>query len=105
MYYQWRHKDNLNQDDLNERRKALAEELDIWEGFLSKGTYLTGTDFTMADVFFFPHLAIMVRGSLSFEKRPNLKRYYEELSKRPSVAASWPPHYKESPPTEMFVNI
>jgi len=105
LYYQWRSKDSVNQDELNERRKNLAEELVIWEGFLSNGTFLAGSEFTMADVFFFPHLAMMVRGSLSFEKRPSLKRYYDEVSKRSSVAASWPPHFKDSPSSEMFVGV
>ena len=105
MYYVWRHKDKVDEVVLNERRKAVSEELAIWEGFLTNSKYLVGEDFTMADVIFFPHLAVLARGSLSFENRPNLKRYYDDLSQRPSILASWPPHFKDTPPTEMFAKI
>ena len=105
MYYIWRHKDKVDEEVLNERRKALAEELAMWEGFLSNSNFLVGDNFTMADVFFFPHLATLVRGGFSFEGRPNLKQYYEKLAQRSSIQASWPPHFKESPPTEIFTKI
>ena len=59
----------------------------------------------MADVFFFPHLAVLVRGSFSFKARPRLEEYYEKLSERPSIQASWPPHFKESQSTEIFSQV
>ena len=105
MYYTWHNKDNLDENLLNERRKALGEELKIWEGFLADKKFITGDEFTMADVFFFPQLAVLARGSLSFEGRPNLKRYYDELSQRPSIVASWPPHFKDTPATKMFTKV
>ena len=104
MYYVWMNKGSIDETVLNERRKDLADELKIWEGLLSS-PFVAGDEFTMADVFFFHYLAMFVRGSLSFEGRPNLGRYYEEVSKRPSVAASWPPHFKYTPPTQAFVAI
>eukprot|EP00111_Clytia_hemisphaerica_P024054 TCONS_00070904-protein len=105
MYYIWYNKESLDENLLTERRQALGTELKIWEEFLTNKKYITGDEFTMADAFFFPQIAILVRGSLSFENRPNLKRYYEELSQRPSIMASWPPHFKDTPPTEMFTKI
>ena len=105
MYYVWRNKDKVDEEVLSERKKLLAEELLLWEGFLANSKFLVGDQFTMADVFFFPHLAVLVRGGFSFEGRPNLKRYYEQLSQRPSIVASWPPHFKDTPPTEMFTKV
>ena len=105
MYYIWRYKDKVDEEVLNERRKALAEELAIWEGFLSNSKFIVGDNFTMADVIFFPHLATLVRGGFSFEGRPGLKQYYEKLSERPSIQSSLPPHFKESLPTEIFAKI
>ena len=59
----------------------------------------------MADVYFFTYLAALVRGSLPLDTRPNLKRYYENLSKRPSIQASWPPHFKETPPIQIYAGV
>ena len=74
----------------------------MWEGFVSNSKFIVGDNLTMADVFFFPHLAVLVRGGFSFKARPRLEQYYEKLSERPSIQASWPPYFKESPPTEIF---
>lgn len=104
MYYVWQNKDKIDENSLNERRKDLANEMKIWENFLTT-PFIVGDQFTMADIFFFPYLATLVRGSFSLEERPNLRRYYEELSKRPSIVASWPPHFKETPPTQLFANV
>ena len=61
-------------------------------------SFLAGNDFTMADVYFFPYLAFAVRMGMDIEKYPNLKAYYEKVCGRPSIKATWPPHWKEEPP-------
>jgi len=104
MYAQWKEKD-LKPEILEERKKTLAAELSIWEGYLADKPFICGEQFTMADVFLLPILALFVRGSLSLEARPNLKKYYESLSERDSIKASWPPHYKTSPPTQIFAGV
>ena len=102
MYYIWRTpKEKIDEKYLEEKYKELSEEVQIWEDYLSS-EFLCGDTFTMADVYFFPLLAFLVIGGISLESRPNLKRYYGQLSTRPSVVSSWPPHYKETPPTDMF---
>ena len=65
--------------------------------FLQTGAYLAGPDFTMADVYFFPFIGFGVRVGLNLDSFPAMKSYYERLSSRPSIKASWPPHWKESP--------
>jgi len=97
-------KENIDEEHLQKKRQDLATELEYWEKYLT-GDYLVGESFTMADVYLFTNLCFLVRGSLSLDSRPNLKRYYEKLSQRPSVQASWPPHYKESSPTQMFALV
>jgi len=105
MYYLMRTpKEKIDEKYLEDKRKELAEEVEIWENYL-KHEYLCGSDFTMADVFFFPLVAFLVRGGICLEKRPNLKKYYEKLSSRKSIDVSWPPHYRETPPTEIFKDI
>ncbi|CAN0421950.1 unnamed protein product [Lampetra fluviatilis] len=80
-------------------KQALGEELKLWEGYLAKlgsGSYIAGKNFTLADVVFFPNLAFCFRFGLSVDKYPHLSAYYSLVKERPSVQASWPPHWKES---------
>ena len=57
--------------------------------------FVAGKQFTLADVFFFPFLAWAWRMSLDFNKFPNIKKYFESVRERPSVKATWPPHWNE----------
>merc|ERR1712168_72934 len=84
MYAQWREKD-MKAEVLAERKKTLAEELLIWEDYLANKPFICGDAFTMADVYLFPILATFVRGSLSFDGRPHLQKYYDTLSERDSI--------------------
>ena len=105
MKYLWKtKKEEINEEYIAEKRKEFAVEMSIWEHYCS-GEFIAGDQFTMADVYFFPYLATVVRGGLMLDGRPNLKRYYEKLASRPSIQASWPPHYKTSPPSEIFVGV
>lgn len=99
-----RHKEKAAQDQLVQRKKDLADELTYWEEYLI-ADFVCGSEFTMADVFLFTYLAQLVRGSISFDSRPNIKKYYENLSQRPSIQASWPPHFKTSPPTTIYEGV
>ena len=49
----------------------------------------------MADVFFFPYIAFGVRVGLDLGKFPSIKAYYDTVKERPSVKATWPPHWSE----------
>ncbi|KAL5014837.1 hypothetical protein ScPMuIL_009107 [Solemya velum] len=91
-----------NQDEklMEERFSNARVELNIWENYLKKngdGAFIVGKEFTMADVFLFPYVAFLVRMGLQIEKFPALSTYYKRLCDRPSVQASWPPHWKEGP--------
>ncbi|CAH1796760.1 unnamed protein product [Owenia fusiformis] len=92
-----------NSPDLQDEEKmkasiqALSDELALWEGYLqTSGGYIAGKGFTMADVMFFPYVAFFVRMGLQLNKYPNIKNYYDNLVTRPSVKATWPPHWAES---------
>ena len=88
-----RHKENAAQDELVKRKKDLADELTYWEEYL-KNDFVCGSVFT--------YIALLVRGGINLDSRPNIKKYYEKLSQRPSIQASWPPHFKTSPPTTIY---
>ncbi|CAH1796759.1 unnamed protein product [Owenia fusiformis] len=89
--------DLQDQETLKARLQVLSDELKLWEGYLqtSEG-YIAGQSFTMADVMFFPLVAFLVRLGLQLKKYPNINKYYENLVTRPSVKATWPPHWVDS---------
>lgn len=83
------------------RQKAyrrLHAEVGRWEAHLEHGDpYLAGNDLSLADIVIFPGIAFLVRTGLTLSKRtPKLAAWYERMVGRPSVQASWPPHWRDS---------
>lgn len=83
------------------RKKAyrqLHAEVARWEAHLEHGgRYLVGDDISLADIVVFPGAAFLVRTGLTLSKRaPRVAAWYERMRERPSVQASWPPHWRES---------
>lgn len=101
VYYEWYVPEDERHDSaLKRNREALTTELQLWEGYLQKlgsGSHLAGSSFTLADAVVFPTVATAFRFGLSAERYPKLGEYYALLKERPSVKASWPPHWLESP--------
>ncbi|XP_004547840.1 glutathione S-transferase A [Maylandia zebra] len=88
-------------------KETLTTELQMWEGHLKKtpGGFLAGENFSMADVIVFPSVALLLRMGLSEDKYPKLAEYYKKLQGRPSVKATWPPTWKETPGQELLKDI
>ncbi|KAM3596921.1 uncharacterized protein V6R79_022898 [Siganus canaliculatus] len=81
-------------------KEALATELKLWESYLQKlgpNSCLAGPSFSLADVVVYPTVATAFRFGLSAERYPILGAYYNMLKERPSIKASWPPHWLEEP--------
>ncbi|XP_046546334.1 glutathione S-transferase A-like [Haliotis rubra] len=99
IHYRFRtDKDKLDHELLATKYESLRTELKIWDGYLaSSGGYVVGSNFTMADVYFFPYIAFGVRLGLDLSKYPAIAAYYDKVKDRPSVKASWPPHWAEKP--------
>lgn len=92
--------EDMDPEGLAKKTQTLKEELERWNGYLGQtNAFLAGPDFTMADVYFFPFIGYGVRLGLSLDKFPNLKAYYERACARPSIQATWPPHWKETSPS------
>ncbi|KAH9961830.1 glutathione S-transferase-like protein [Russula dissimulans] len=78
-----------NEERLKELIISLENKLDAIDKILSKQKYLAGDEITLADLFFLPY------GSLIFEKlgyggleqRPNVQRWWKEISSRPAWQA------------------
>ncbi|XP_013381262.1 glutathione S-transferase A isoform X2 [Lingula anatina] len=99
---------DVNEEEMKEKKTSLKAELALWEGYLKAagGDYLTGQDFTMADCIFFPVLAVMVRLGLALRPTfPELGKYYETVSKRPSIMKTWPPHWKGTEGKKWLNNV
>ncbi|KAG7500459.1 glutathione S-transferase A-like [Solea senegalensis] len=101
IYYSWYVPEEERHDSaLKRNREALATELKLWDGYLQKlgdDSYLAGRSFSLADVTVFPTVATVFRYGLSAERYPHLGKYYTLLQERPSIKASWPPHWLENP--------
>ncbi|MDH5671547.1 MAG: glutathione S-transferase C-terminal domain-containing protein [Myxococcales bacterium] len=78
--------------------RKLHAEMAHWERHLQHGgDYLVGDRMTLADVAVFPSIAFAVRTGLTLAKRcPKAGAWYERMAARPSVEASWPPHWRQS---------
>uniref|UniRef100_A0A8C8GD65 Glutathione S-transferase rho n=1 Tax=Oncorhynchus tshawytscha TaxID=74940 RepID=A0A8C8GD65_ONCTS len=101
IYYNYRVPEGERHDSAIKRNKEnLAAEIKLWEGYFQKveaGSYLAGKAFSLADVIVFPVIAYAFRFGLSTERYPKLGAYYNMVKDRPSVKATWPPHWLENP--------
>lgn len=81
-----------------EKVEALKAELGLWEGHVaaSKGDWLCGSDFSAADVAAAPFVLGLKRFGATLADQPALASYADRLATRPSIADTWPPHWKTS---------
>uniref|UniRef100_A0A3Q1G4L6 Glutathione S-transferase rho n=1 Tax=Acanthochromis polyacanthus TaxID=80966 RepID=A0A3Q1G4L6_9TELE len=107
VLYNYRVPEGERHDSAVQRNKeGLTAELKLWEGYLNKtDCCLAGKEFTLADVLFFPNVAFLFRLGLSSERYPALAKYYNSLKDRPSIKASWPPHWHEPPELDVMKTI
>ncbi|XP_076610599.1 glutathione S-transferase A-like [Chaetodon auriga] len=100
IYHEWFVPEEERHDSaVKRKREDLTTELKLWEGYLQEvaaGSYLAGA-FSLADVIVFPNIAYAFRFGLSVGRYPKLAKYYSLLKNRPSIKASWPPHWLASP--------
>ncbi|KAK7898609.1 hypothetical protein WMY93_019462 [Mugilogobius chulae] len=101
IYYEYYVPEAERLDSALKRNKdELASELKLWEGYLEKlgpGSCLAGQQFSLADVTVFPAVANLFRYGLLADRYPKLAQYHALLKDRPSIKASWPPHWLENP--------
>uniref|UniRef100_A0A3B4ETT9 Glutathione S-transferase A-like n=1 Tax=Pundamilia nyererei TaxID=303518 RepID=A0A3B4ETT9_9CICH len=71
----------------------------------TSGGFLAGKNFSLADVIVFPAIAYLYRFGLSEERYPKLTEYYKNLMNRPSIKATWPPTWKETPGQDILKDI
>ncbi|KAF8175846.1 glutathione S-transferase [Pholiota molesta] len=65
--------------------KGLNAKLDVYDKILSKQKYLAGNELTQADLYHIPYAVMLgIAGSDLMTSKPNVKRWFEEISARPS---------------------
>ncbi|KAF8645507.1 hypothetical protein AX16_007792 [Volvariella volvacea WC 439] len=68
--------------------ESLKVKLDAYERILSKQKYLAGDEVTLADLFHIPYGVLStVSGSDAINARPNVKRWFDSITSRPSYQA------------------
>jgi len=100
---------------LKTKLQAFYIELAIWEKYMSKAEggdaasvqYLAGGQLSLADITFFPPLALYVRLGLQLDpKYPAMSRYYKRMLTLPSVQKTWPPHWRDTPAKQnIFIDV
>ncbi|XP_052817536.1 glutathione S-transferase A-like [Mya arenaria] len=99
-YFYYTKKEDRNDEVIKEKVATAKTELSHWEKALTGKSYLVGDNFTLADVCFYPYIAFLVRLGASLKDYPALRKYYDTITARPSVQATWPPHWREGPTAE-----
>ncbi|EGN98751.1 hypothetical protein SERLA73DRAFT_152583 [Serpula lacrymans var. lacrymans S7.3] len=67
---------------------SLQAKLDAYDVILGQQKYLGGNDVTLADLFHLPYGSVIVSiGVNEFDKRPNVARWWKDISTRPSWLA------------------
>ena len=69
--------------------------------------HIATKNFSLADVAFYPYLALLVRFGLPLKKLgcDRLVSYHDMVSNRPTVRATHPSHWKDSEPAILLENI
>ncbi|KAJ7495467.1 thioredoxin-like protein [Mycena latifolia] len=73
---------------VDEQFAILDKKLDAYNAILGKTKYLAGDSITLADLFHIPYAPIITAGGSDImTRKPNVARWYNELTTRPSVTA------------------
>ncbi|KAJ3571648.1 hypothetical protein NP233_g3615 [Leucocoprinus birnbaumii] len=73
-----------NEERIKELGKSIASTLDVYEKTLAKSRYIAGDELTLADIYHLPGgnlLPIMGINLLQDDARPNVVRWWNEISK------------------------
>ncbi|KAJ2928734.1 hypothetical protein H1R20_g8379, partial [Candolleomyces eurysporus] len=67
---------------------SLSMKLEVYDKILSKQKYLAGDELCLADLFHIPYGVLLpIAGSDIMESKPNVKRWFNDLTSRPSWKA------------------
>eukprot|EP00117_Sycon_ciliatum_P019868 scpid80977/ scgid17869/ Glutathione S-transferase A; GST class-theta len=85
------------QEEVQKKVDAFLKEMKTFDGYLAESKFVGGDSFSLGDIDMMVILTMCERQALNVkEKFPNMHAYYERNKDRPSIAASYPPHFKTS---------
>lgn len=77
-----------NKDTFDSLIANLEKRLDVYDQILAKQKYVAGDEFTLADLFHIPYGVLLpAAGSNAIEARPNVARWFKDITDRPSWQA------------------
>ncbi|KAI0249087.1 glutathione S-transferase [Lactifluus subvellereus] len=78
-----------NEERVKELVPSLESKLDAYEVILSKQKYLAGDEVTLADLFHLPYGSVVIESLklINLETRPNVQRWWNDISSRPAWQA------------------
>jgi glutathione S-transferase len=77
------------------KASALKAELGHWNEYAKAGDWIAGPTFSAADVAAAPFVLALRRFGATLTDFPALAAYADRLASRPTIADTWPPHWKE----------
>ncbi|KAF9530605.1 glutathione S-transferase [Crepidotus variabilis] len=93
VVYQRRRGLEVDQKVVDKVITALDEKLDVYDQILSKQKYIAGDELTLADLLHLTTGALLpICGYHGLETRPNVARWWNEISTRPSWQATKGPN-------------
>lgn len=97
--------DALSDHQRDAARRApdrVYEELQYWEGYLSRTAFIAGDDLTLADCAVYPVLAYQQRRGLILHDLPHLTRYTALMAARPAIHAARPEGWHKPRSKDLF---
>ncbi|KAG6907132.1 hypothetical protein DXG01_010351 [Tephrocybe rancida] len=74
-----------DKDLVEQQVKKLDAKLDAYDVILGQQKYLAGDEFTLADLFHLPYLLGLYQAGVNIvDNKPNVARWYKDISSRPS---------------------
>jgi len=75
------------QEALKEKRVGGYKALDVMEGQLSAGAYMTGDSFTLADIALYAYTHVAEEGGFELDRYPAIRAWLKRIAERPGHVA------------------
>lgn len=71
--------------NVEEKARKASAVLDVYEAHLTKNKYITGDEFTLADLNHMPEIYLVLHSAKAdlISSRPHVKAWWDDISARP----------------------
>jgi len=107
IHFVWTNGTAGHKETVIQKYRTLVEELKRWDHYLTESEFFGGTEFSSVDFIIIPALFSLDRSGYDFSSvgLTKIHEYVEKIRKRPSVEATMPPHWKETPNNKKMVDF